>query len=41
MNPANSFKKDFFGIDNQFCLWQNKGNFMKKHQCQASKHWKM
>ena len=35
-NAANSFEKDFFKIDNQFCLWQNSGKLKKKNQCEIS-----
>ena len=37
-NDANSFEKNF---DDQLCLWQNNGNFMKKNQCQTSKQGKI
>ena len=36
-NAANSSEKDFFKIDDQFCLSQNNGKFTKKNQCQTSK----
>ena len=39
-NAANSSEKDFFKIDDQFCLSQNNGKFTKKNQCQTSKQWK-
>ena len=27
MNAANDFEKDFFLINDQFCLWKNNGKF--------------
>ena len=37
MNAANNFEKDFFKINDQFCLWKNNGKFTKKNQCEISK----
>ena len=37
MNAANDFEKDFFKINDQFCLWKNNGKFTKKNQCKISK----
>ena len=37
MNAANDFEKDFFKINDQFCLWENNGKFTKKKQCEISK----
>ena len=37
MNAANDFEKDFFKINDQFCLWKNNGKFTKKNQCEISK----
>ena len=34
---ANDFEKDFFLIDDQFCLRKNNGKFTKKNQCENSK----
>ena len=36
-NAANNFDKNFFKIDDQFCLWKNNGKFTKKNQCKTSK----
>ena len=33
---TNGFEKDFFKINNQFCLWKNNGGFKKKDQCKIS-----
>ena len=30
--------KRLFWIDDQFCLWENNGTFMKKSQCQTTKY---
>ena len=40
INAANDFEKDFFKINNQFCLWESNGKFKKKDQCEISKQWK-
>ena len=37
MNTANDFEKDFFKINDQFCLWENDGKFTKKKQCEINK----
>ena len=37
MNAANNFEKDFFKINDQFCLWKNNGKFTKKNQYEISK----
>ena len=37
MNAANDFEKDFFKINDQFCLWKNNGKFKKKNECEISK----
>ena len=37
MNAANDFEKDFFEINDQFCLWKNNGKFKKKNYCDISK----
>ena len=37
MNAANDFEKDFFKINDQFCLRKNNGKFTKKNQCEISK----
>ena len=34
---ANDFEKDFFKINDQFCLWKNNGKVTKKNQCEISK----
>ena len=36
-NAANSFEKDFFKINNQFCLRKTNGKFTKRNQCEISK----
>ena len=30
MNAANDFEKDFFKINDQFCLWKNNGGIYEK-----------
>ena len=36
-NAAKSFEKDFFKINNQFCLRKTNGKFTKRNQCEISK----
>ena len=36
-NAANDFEKDFFLINDQFCLWKSNGKFTEKNQCEISK----
>ena len=37
MNAANDFEKDFFLINDQFCLWKNNVTLKKKNECEISK----
>ena len=37
INAAKDFEKDFFLINDRFCLWKNNGKFTKKNQCEISK----
>ena len=37
MNAANDFEKDFFKINDQFCIWKNNGKFTKKNRCEIDK----
>ena len=37
MNAANDFEKDFFLINDQFCLWKNNVTRKKKNECEISK----
>ena len=36
-NATNDFEKDFFKINDQFCLWKNNGKFTKKNQFKIGK----
>ena len=36
INAADDFEKDFFYINDQFCLWKNNEKFTKKSQCAIS-----
>ena len=36
-NAANNLEKDFFKINDQFCLWQNYRKLTKKNQSQNNK----